>query len=238
MSVLLFVRHGQASFQSSDYDLLSPIGERQSQLLGTYWASGNMVFDHVYVGPRRRHQQTHDAVASVYRERGLSWPDPVVLPELDEYQVLRLIDRQLLPVFMERNPLLRELATDFVEKGDRTSERFQTFFVRIVRLWVRGELDGVDIEPWTDFRARVETAIEKITEGVCKGKTIVVFTSGGPLAVATGRALGLGDEKTWELSWVVRNAAYAEFFFSDGRFSLSAFNTIPHLNNPDLLTYI
>ncbi len=34
MSVLLLVRHGQASFGAADYDVLSPLGHRQAGLLG------------------------------------------------------------------------------------------------------------------------------------------------------------------------------------------------------------
>ena len=34
---LLLIRHGQASFGASDYDRLSPLGQRQSRLLGEYF---------------------------------------------------------------------------------------------------------------------------------------------------------------------------------------------------------
>ena len=53
-----------------------------------------------------------------------------------------------------------------------------------------------------------------------------------------GFALKLDDEKTLELSWVVRNAAYTDFLFSRGRFSLVTFNAVPHLSSPDLQTFI
>ena len=67
---------------------------------------------------------------------------------------------------------------------------------------------------------------------------VAAFTSGGPVAVAMGLALNLNDEKTLELSWMVRNAAVSEFLFSRGRFSLMTFNTVPHLTSPQLLTFI
>ena len=37
MSVLLLVRHGQASWGSADYDVLSDRGHEQSRLLGRHW---------------------------------------------------------------------------------------------------------------------------------------------------------------------------------------------------------
>ena len=85
MSLLFLVRHAQASFHGDDYDQLSERGMEQSRRLGIHWAELSLSFDHVYVGPRRRHRQTLDAVAAVYRERGLNWPEPVELPELDEH---------------------------------------------------------------------------------------------------------------------------------------------------------
>ena len=62
MSVLVLVRHGQASFSADDYDRLSPAGEAQARRLGDYWTRQAEVFDEVYVGPRRRQQQTADLV--------------------------------------------------------------------------------------------------------------------------------------------------------------------------------
>ena len=39
MSVVLLVRHGQASFGAEDYDRLSALGEEQSRLLGSSLAA-------------------------------------------------------------------------------------------------------------------------------------------------------------------------------------------------------
>src|SRR5262245_2455219 len=85
MSLLVLVRDGQAAVAADDYDQLSPLGIEQSRRLGAYWAELNLVFDQAFFGPRRRHRQTIEAVAAVYRERGLSWPEPVQMPELDEH---------------------------------------------------------------------------------------------------------------------------------------------------------
>ena len=43
MASILMVRHGQASFGAEDYDQLSPLGQRQADLMGgvlqKVWAS-------------------------------------------------------------------------------------------------------------------------------------------------------------------------------------------------------
>jgi len=71
MRVLTLVRHSQASFFTDDYDRLSPTGIAQARLLGDYWARQGDAFGEVYVGPRRRQQQTAELVAARYREAGL-----------------------------------------------------------------------------------------------------------------------------------------------------------------------
>jgi len=87
MSVLVLVRHSQASLFADDYDALSPLGETQARLLGEFWARRQTDFDEVYCGPRARQRQTAEIVGSAFTQGGRSWPGPVVLSELDEYDL-------------------------------------------------------------------------------------------------------------------------------------------------------
>ncbi len=237
MSFLFLVRHGQASFDGDDYDQLSARGLEQCRQLGLHWAGLNLIFDHVFVGPRRRHWQTLDAVAAVYRERGLNWQQPVELPELDEHSGQDVLSRTL-PELMRRDPVVREMKAKLRKDSDTAQRDYLLLFQKVTRMWVRRELNLPDLEAWHEFRARVNQGIAKITGASGSKKNVVAFTSGGPTAAAMGFALGIDDEKTLELSWVVRNAAYTEFLFSRGRFSLVTFNAVPHLTDRELLTYI
>jgi hypothetical protein len=49
-------------------------------------------------------------------------------------------------------------------------------------------------------------------------------------------ALDLTPAKVFDLVWMKRNAALSEYVFSGERFSLSTFNSTPHLEG-SLLTY-
>jgi broad specificity phosphatase PhoE len=237
MSLLFMVRHGQASFHADDYDQLSTLGVEQARLLGVHWADLKQSFDQVYVGPRRRHQQTLEAVAAVYRERGLSWPKPVKLPELDEHSGVDVLIRSL-PDLIQRDPAIRKMKETW-RKDSKTAQRdFMRLYQKVTRMWVRRELCVPDLEAWHEFRDRVSRGLAKITDGTGSKKRAVVFSSAGTVAAAMGHALKLDDEKTFDLSWTVRNAAYTEFLFSRGRFSLVAFNGVAHLANPQLLTFI
>ena len=57
------------------------------------------------------------------------------------------------------------------------------------------------------------------------------------MCVAVQRALHLSARDTLDLAWMIRNCAYSEFVFSGERFTLSTFNSFPHLDEQSLLTY-
>ncbi|CAN5682201.1 hypothetical protein BH10ACT10_BH10ACT10_28160 [soil metagenome] len=64
MSLLLLVRHGQASWGTDDYDRLSARGEEQSRLLGAALAARGVHPDLVLRGSMLRHRQTADAAVA------------------------------------------------------------------------------------------------------------------------------------------------------------------------------
>jgi len=231
------VRHGQASSSDADYDQLSPCGEEQSRLLGEYWAARSLTFDGVYFGPCRRHRQTLDGVAAVYRARGLAWPDPVELPELDEYPG-RVVFQHALTGLTKNDLASGDAAAAFGQGSDLAQRQYLKLFQKVTRDWVRGEMRISGVESWRDFRRRVESALQKMLLVDGRKKLVAAFTSAGPVAASMGFALGIDDEKTLELSWLIRNTACTEFLFSPGRFSLASFNGHGHLATSDLLTYI
>jgi len=237
MSLLFLVRHGQASFHAEDYDQLTARGVEQARRLGLHWAELNLIFDHVYLGPRRRHRQTLEALAAVYHEHGLAWPAPVELAELDEHSGQDVLTRSL-PDLMQRDPLIRALKEKFRRDSATAQRDYLRTFQQVTRMWVRRELDLPDLEAWHEFRSRVQRGLAKLTDVTGNRKKVLAITSGGPVAVAMGQALNLDDEKTLELSWMVRNAACTEFLFSRGRFSVVTFNGLPHLADPSLVTFL
>jgi broad specificity phosphatase PhoE len=108
MGTVTIVRHAQASFLAEDYDRLSPLGERQASALGAYWAGSQMRLDRIFSGPRKRHLRTAEIAGDTYRKAGLFWPEPVVLPQLDEYKADEVI-RRYVPSLIERQPRIRAL---------------------------------------------------------------------------------------------------------------------------------
>ena len=62
MGTLYLVRHGQASFGADDYDVLSPLGQRQSARLGEYFNSKGVRFDAALTGTLNRQVQTFSGI--------------------------------------------------------------------------------------------------------------------------------------------------------------------------------
>ena len=238
MSTISVIRHGQASFLAENYDRLSAVGERQARLLGEYWLKEGVMFDQVVYGPAERQIRTGEIVGDLYRQAGLTWPSPVMDPDFDEFPAEPVV-RRFLPELMARYPALAASMTQFQAATEvRVKQRlFDRVLREVSQRWLEGEVGAPDIPSWHDFCYRVEAALGRVREGAGKSARIAVFTSGGPTAVTARVALELSYAATLELTWSPRNASVSEFLFTKDRFSLSTFNTTPHLTDPALLTY-
>jgi broad specificity phosphatase PhoE len=247
MARITLVRHAQASFLQSNYDRLCSNGEMQARLLGEYWAQRGARFSHAWTGPCARQVQTARMVEGAYRSFGLDFPELEIVNEFNEYPGEAVL-RQGMPQLLVNSQEVR-CAHQLFENTNDLEERkkaFQKLFEAVIRRWVSGELKIAGIETWSEFCVRVEHGLERIQllreEFVRNQKTIVssdvvIFTSGGPIAVAVRRALHLSDADTLQMAWMSRNASFSEFLISGDRFTLSTFNATPHLDDKSLLTY-
>ena len=238
MGRLLLIRHAQASFLSQNYDQLSDLGEKQARLLGEYWAKRNTGFDRAWTGPCVRHKDTARLARDACVHAGLQFPEPVVVPEFDEYQGDEVLQRSL-PRLLESSDRIRELHKAF-EKSDGPYEKFKTFqkmFEAVISMWVDGKISPDGVESWAEFSIRVNQGLTHILSACRQGERVVVFTSGGPIALAVQRALQLTPQNTLQVSWMSQNCSVSEFLFSKDRFTLSTFNSFSHLDNSSLQTY-
>lgn len=238
MGTLFLVRHAQASFLEPNYDKLSSLGEAQSRLLGEYWARRHIVFDRTCVGPCVRQQDTIKLVSNGYEKAGLKFPEPLVLPEFDEYQGEAVLKCSL-PVLIENDQKIRDLHAAFQSSAGAAEKRatFQKLFEAVIGEWVRGEISPQGVETWSEFCSRVNSGLVKFLSAGVRGERVAIFTSGGPIAVAMQRAMHLSAERALQVSWMSHNSSWSEFLYSAERFTLSAFNIHGHLNDPAMMTY-
>lgn len=231
MSVLHLVRHGQASFGQDDYDRLSDLGLRQARLTGQHLRDLGLKLDAAYCGRLSRQVDTARAALA-----HLESPPPLrELPEFDEYDSGPII-KSLLPVLRQEVPELDAVARDMFR--DRRS--FQLIYEAAMLRWISGRHDELVPETWSAFLARIDRALSRVRAENGRGRAVVIFTSGGPIAAVARQALGLSDERALRLTWVIRNASLSSFFYDDQRLTLSLFNSTAHLElagEPGLVTY-
>jgi broad specificity phosphatase PhoE len=223
---------------AENYDKLSPLGELQARKLGEFWLKSGVSFDRVFQGPAQRHIRTAEIVADVYRNAGAPWPESSIINDVDEFDATLLMQRLMPALCAAHEPVrqLREAYTDSVD-SPHVGLHLERLFEEVARHWSLGSIHAPGVETWADFRARVQRGIDTIRSTTPKSSSSVVFTSGGPIAATVGLAHNLAPHKAIELVWVSKNSAYSEFLFSGDRFSLSSFNTHPHLDDRTLLTY-
>jgi broad specificity phosphatase PhoE len=240
VSHLTLIRHGQASFFAEDYDCLSPLGETQVRQLGEYWVRQAEFFTDVYVGPRLRQQRSAELVGAEYHRARLSWPEPVVLPELDEYDLTGLMER-LAPALVARDATFEQLVLAFrrTEVDIERTGAFQRMFERLLTHWQAEPLAAgeIGVETWSAFRERVARGLACITGGTTRGRRVAAFTSGGVIGTAVSLALDAPDRIALELSWRLRNGSLTNLAFTPGRLTLDDFNTMPHLPDRAQWTY-
>ena len=101
MGQLLLVRHGQASWDGDDYDVLSPLGWEQSRMLGQAFAGRALVPELVVQGGMRRHRETATGVSEA---AGWDVATPVNDPGWNELDHVGVLAAQRTPAFAGPEP--------------------------------------------------------------------------------------------------------------------------------------
>lgn len=228
MGKLYLIRHGQANFGGSDYDLLSAHGKHQAHALGRYFKANNESFDLLIAGAKRRQQETAVGVA---HELGLDHSLEII-PAFNEFDAEGLL-RASIPLLADKHPSLLDLIR--VEPASISYETFRHAMTIAIEHWVDGSIHLPDhIESWPTFKERVWSSITRLCDSANKGKRLAVFTSGGPISLAL-HMLANGEAG---LNWEVSNTSVTVICFESDRLVLEAQPCLtPHLN-PDEITYI
>lgn len=239
MGTIAFVRHGQASLFAADYDELSERGRAQANALGDHLGAAGVLPDRVWTGPAKRQRDTAAIVIEAARRHGSAWPEPELLPELDEHDAFGMVTKVMPRLQEDAEMLPRQRALAEAKGIEARSAAFQSLFEAIMARWLRGELEAEEIESWPAFRQRVEAGIAKLVAAAPgRGGRIFAFSSVGPLAVLLRRATQSPDLAAFQTAWRCRNASVSRFVFSGSdRFTLDAFNDLSHLPDPDTHTF-
>jgi len=234
MGQIYLVRHGQASFGSTNYDQLSDLGLEQSRLLGEWFANSRQTFHRVVTGSLKRHRQTADACIAQLPKSHCVDTDWVTDPGFDEYNHHDVMVRHR-PEFDDPEEVKRFLAS-----SPKAKYAFQDIFQAAMSRWMSGLYDGEYQESWPAFRQRCVEALQRVVDGADKSQTIIVFTSGGTISTICQHVLGLSDRQVADLNWTLVNCAMTKLFYQPGRVTLSYLNNYAHLEwlgQPESITY-
>jgi len=241
LSTVYLVRHGQAGTRDS-YDSLSDLGPRQAQLLGEYFVSEKIHFSRAFAGAMLRHQETAAEVRSVYAAAGINFPDIVVDPNWNEFDLDRIY-REIGPQLSiadagfrrELKSLTEEIRAGASSAKARIHRRWMPCDTKVVLAWMEGRYSSQG-ETWEAFRNRV-AAPRLAIRGGQENENFVVFTSAMPIAIWIGMALDIAVERVMQLAGVLYNASYTLLRAREEQLQLFMFNAVPHLTAPELRTH-
>jgi broad specificity phosphatase PhoE len=234
MNEIYFIRHGQASFGQPSYDRLSKVGERQAELLGRHFNRNGIRFDAAYSGAMRRHVQT--ATIAMNQMNGNAAQKLTIDADFNEMGSSDQMMNHLFTVIQEDPALSEQMKHIHTDHGA---------IGRIFDIAEKTDLMPVQVETRLSlaqqFRERISGAIDNLVRKLEKHEKVVVFTSGGPTAVALRRTLDTSLEQTIRLGWELRNTSVTVLRHHQDQLWLVLFNCVAHLeaqNEPELITYI
>ncbi|MFL6089645.1 MAG: histidine phosphatase family protein [Aeromicrobium sp.] len=230
MSVLLLVRHGQASFGKRNYDALSELGHEQARILGAAFAARGTVPTRIVCGGLRRHAETVDGILDGLGD--IASPELVVDDGWDEFNFEHVMQVHK-PMYKSRVLMLADYAR--TPPAERRA-RFQALFEEATQRWTGGEADDDYQESFPAFSQRVDEALRR-TADQAEG-TVVVVSSGGPIGLVASHLLA-GDASLWvQLNRVAVNTAVTKLVTGRSGITLSTYNEHGHLEHDRrLLTY-
>ncbi len=222
MGEIYLVRHGQASFGAADYDQLSQLGIAQSRQLGAWLSASGQRFDRVVTGTLRRHRQTADECLAA-QLHSCPRSEDSGLNEYDHREMLLRYDPRL---------AAPESVAKVIAAHPNPRRAFQELFAAAFARWVSGQHDADYAESFSGFRTRVLGALERLVGAAGRSERLIIFTSGGPIAVIAQSLLGLSDERVAALNFSLANAALTTAFFGASGLRLGTLNAFQHLEQP------
>lgn len=235
MGSIYLIRHGQASFGADDYDVLSPLGVRQAEVLGDHLADLGVRFDRCVSGSLRRQQHTATAALQRCVAAGIGAPEVEIDPAFNEFDAEAVI-HGLLPAMLPDEPQ----ALDILANPRENRAAFQHLFARIVSRWLSGEHDQPDHETWMGFATGVQAGIQRLLASAERQHNIAIFTSGGTITALLHLLGGIPADKAFEMNWQIVNTSLSRLHFRGDEVTLASFNSRVHLElvkDTALITY-
>jgi broad specificity phosphatase PhoE len=195
MGVLMLVRHGQASFGTDDYDVLSSLGVRQSRKVAGILSGYGVEPTSLIHGGMRRQRETAEEMVRATALWDVSLQLDERWRELDHLAV------------MHAYPTLTDTEREQLRSGAMELRAFHELYTKATARWASGAYDADYSESFPEFIGRVRDAIGEAARGAGERRTAIVVTSGGPIAAACAMLTEVGEEpRSLAAAWTRFNA--------------------------------
>lgn len=230
MAALYLVRHGQASFGTDNYDLLSSLGVRQAQQAGQYLRAVAGPTVRIVSGSLVRHRETAAEIARC-QSAAQGEAVPIQIDErFDELDLDSLIAR-LGSSLQDADSTLATLLSE----ASTSRSAYQKLVKRVFVHWQTLSEPLHPLESWSMFASRILEALEDLIRTSRRGETTLVVTSGGVIAALVQQVLALPAQSAYGLLEVQMNCSITCLLHDRRRVSLSSFNESAYLAG--LITY-
>ncbi|MFO7704114.1 MAG: histidine phosphatase family protein [Halopseudomonas sp.] len=232
MGSIYLIRHGQASLGAANYDVLSPMGIQQSEILGEHFQQAGLRFDRSYAGEMQRQIDTgkHALAKMPGSDQQIRCE-----PAFNEYAADTVMHTYL-PKVAETEPD----AMHYVQNAGQYRKEFQRIFSQVITLWITEQNEVSGCEPWAGFVERVKGGLSRVMEDAARGQNIAIFTSGGAITAALQLLTQMPATSAFELNWQIVNTSVSRLQYGSNKLSLASFNSQAHLDlhqQPDCVTY-
>ena len=221
---VLLVRHGQASFGAEDYDVLSALGVRQSEVLAAALARRGIAPTRVIAGSMRRQIET----AAAFAEQAAT----VVDPRWDEYDANA--------VLAHHSASALRLDGDHPGPQEGMSSReFQAVLDPALHAWIEAGDSDPGPHSWTSFAAAGAAALAQLRDELERGEVAAIFTSGGVIAAVCAALLDAPEAAFPALNRGMVNTGVTKIVIGAAGTSVISVNDHSHLEEVDrsLVTY-
>ena len=222
MSRVYLVRHGQAAFDTGDYDRLTETGAAQCRQLARHWHAIGRRVDRVYSGTLRRQRESAEAFVRATVEDGGNPMALQLLPGIEEYDHLAL--------------LAAHRGAGPVPDAGADRRAFHYCLSRVLKAWAAGELR--EVESFPVFRDRCAAALVALMRDAGRSSTTVLFGSAGSLAAAMQPSLGLADWDLLRLKLTFFNTGVSSLLFDGETVTIESVNAVSHLEQPEFTQLI
>jgi broad specificity phosphatase PhoE len=205
MPVIHLVRHGQASFGTDNYDLLSQLGNEQAAVAGRELVRRGSRTPIMVSGSLQRQRRTAEIIAG---ELGVAVRELGTDTRWNEFDAHALVDERL---------------GGAGASGGLSSQEFQVELDEEMQAWIDGGGPS-----WRAFSEGALEALIEIAKRTPKGSDAIVATSAGVTASVVGQLLGLDARGVIALNRVSVNASITTVLSGARGLSLLTFNDHAH----------